>query len=216
MKKNLFLSLILVFVISLTKAQNVSDLFSYSSTKIYWLGIDYSHAKFIGDFAQFAEAGNTGPSALKTKYFPAWNSLVLSEPKKYDVAGMFRTENIVYKINTVTKINANAPVNDMMDAENEPDYKKQDIQKFINKYNFDEKQGIGLMFVAESLNKHREMGKYHFVAINLSNKNILLHEVFEGKAGGFGLRNYWARTVAEVIMEIRDHQYRIWKKEYGK
>ncbi|MFO0415517.1 MAG: hypothetical protein ACK50E_07665 [Bacteroidota bacterium] len=215
MKRTLFLAIMFSMALINAKAQKVSDLFGSSSTKIIWLGIDFSHARLFGDFAQFAEAGSTGPLVLKNKFFPAWNELVLSEPKKYDVAGMFRKENMLYKINTITKINSNAPIEDLMDAENEPDYKKEDIQKFIKSYDFDEKQGIGLMFVAESMNKYREMGKYHFVAINLSNKEILLHDVFEGKAGGFGLRNYWARSFYEVILQIRDQQYKIWKREYG-
>jgi len=215
MKSRLLVILFLFFALDESKSQTVSDLFNHSSVKIVWLGIDYSHARFIGDFAQFAEAGSTGPSTLKSKYFPAWNGLVLSEPKKYDIAGMFRKENVLYKINTITKINAVAPIGNMMDEENDPNYSKQDIQKFINKYSFEEKQGIGILFVAESLNKYREKGKYHVVAINLSNKNILLHEVMEGKAGGFGLRNYWAKTISDIIIQIRDNKFRAWKNEYG-
>jgi hypothetical protein len=215
MKSRFFVVFFLFFAFNESKSQTVSDLFNNSSVKIVWLGIDYSHARFIGDFTQFAEAGSTGPSTLKSKYFPAWNGLVLSEPKKYDIAGMFRKENVLYKINAITKINASAPIRDMMDAENDPDYSKQDIQKFINKYSFEEKQGIGILFVAESLNKHRERGKYHVVAINLSNKNILLHDVLEGKAGGFGLRNYWAKSISEIITQIRDIKFRAWKREYG-
>ncbi len=215
MKKLLISIVVLCISLAGSQAQTVSDLFGGSSTKIVWLGIDYSHARFFGSFSQFAEAGATGPAVLKNKYFPAWNDLVFSEPKKYDVAGMLRKENISFKISAINKINASAPIEDLMDAESDPDYKKEDIQKFIKKYDFDEKQGIGILFVCESLNKYRELGKFHFVAINLSNNQILLHDVLVGKSGGFGLRNYWARCVYEVIIDIRDRQYKNWKREYG-
>jgi hypothetical protein len=215
MKRSLLFAVIFSISFFNVKAQTVSDLFNSSSTKVIWLGIDFSHARFFGDFAQFAEAGTTGPLVLKNKYFPSWNELVLSEPQKYDVAGMFRKEKMVYKIGPITKVNSNAPIQELMDAETDPEYKKEDIQKFISSYDFEEKQGIGLLFVTESMNKYRQSGKYHFVAINMSNKEIILHDVFEGKSGGFGLRNYWARSFYEVILQIRDQKYKSWKREFG-
>ena len=38
-------------------SQTVNDLFHESDVKITWLGIDFSHVKLIGDFAEFFEAG---------------------------------------------------------------------------------------------------------------------------------------------------------------
>lgn len=214
MKKALLFSLIVVLSAFSLRSQTVNDLLSKSATKIYWLGIDFSHVKLIGDFAQFAEAGEAGPLTIKHKYFPAWNNLILTEYAKYDVGGMFRKESINFKTNAITKINASTPTEEMED-ESEPYYKKEDIQAFIKNYDFEVKEGIGMLFVAESLNKYREKGKYHFVAINLATNEILLYDVFEGQSGGIGLRNYWARSFYEVIVQIRDHKFREWKKEFG-
>ena len=213
--KRLFLLSTLIFLSTFgVKAQSASDLFTKSATKIYWLGIDFSHVKLIGDFAQFSEAGEAGPLTIRNKYFPGWNNLILTEYAKYDVGGMFRKESINFKTNAITKINALASTEEMED-ESEPYYTKEMIQNFIKGYDFLVKEGIGMLFVAESLNKYREVGKYHFVALNLATNEILIHEVFEGKAGGIGLRNYWARSFYEVIIQIRDEQFRVWKKEYG-
>lgn len=214
MKKTFLLSLVIVMSTFSGRAQTVNDLFTKSTSKIYWLGIDFSHVKLIGDFAHFAEAGEAGPLTIKHKYFPAWNNLILTEYTKYDVGGMFRKESINFKTNAITKINAAASIEEMED-ESEPYYKKEDIQNFIKGYDFEVKEGIGMLFVAESLNKYREKGKYHFVAINLATNEILLYEVFEGPASGIGLRNYWARSFYEVIIQIRDHKFREWKKEFG-
>ncbi len=196
------------------QGQNISDLFSKSDTKIYWLGIDYSHVKLIGDFTQFAEAGSVGAITIRNKYFSGWNDLILNETKKYDVVGMFRKPNIYFNTNGISTINSNASTENM-EADAEPNYTNNDIQGFIRNYDFVVKEGIGLLFVAESLNKPTESGKYHFVAINLINNEVLLHDVFVGKAGGFGLRNYWARSYYEVINQIRDQKYRVWKKMYS-
>jgi hypothetical protein len=214
MKKTLLLSLVLLISTFSVQGQNISDLFSKSDTKIYWLGIDFSHVKLIGDFTQFAEAGSVGAVTIKNKYFSGWNDLILNESKKYDIVGMFRKPNIYFQTNGISTINSNSET-ESMEADTEPNYKKEDIQSFIKSYDFGAKDGIGLLFVAESLNKRTESGKYHFVAINLTNNEILLHDVFVGKAGGFGLRNYWARSYYEVINEIRDQKYKAWKKTHG-
>lgn len=195
------------------KAQTVADLFTKSETEIYWLGIDFSHVKLIGDFSQFGESGSVGVITIRNKYFPGWNELVLNESTKYDVAGMFRKPEMKLDTDGITTINSNASV-ESMEEDAEPNYKKEDIQGFVKKYDFGVKAGIGVLFVAESLNKNRESGKYHFVALNLATNEILLHEVFEGKAGGFGLRNYWAHSYYDVIVEIRDSKYKAWKKQY--
>ena len=214
MKKVILLLAVLFATILTAQAQNASDLFSKSDTKIYWLGIDFSHVKLIGDFTQFAEAGSVGAITIRDKYFTGWNDLILNESKKYDIVGMFRKPGINFNTNGISLINATAET-ESMEAETEPNYKKEDIQGFIKNYNFNVKEGIGLLFVAESLNKRSESGKYHFVAIHLATNEILIHDVLIGKAGGIGLRNYWARSYYEVINQIRDQKYRVWKKMYS-
>ena len=197
-----------------SKAQVVSDLFTKSETEIYWLGIDFSQVKLIGDFSQFGEAGSIGVIGIRDKYFSAWNQLILSEPTKYDVAGMFRKPEMKFNTDAITVINSKASVEEM-EAPVEPHYTKEDIQGFIKNYKFGVTSGIGLLMVAESLNKTTESGKYHFVAVNLATNEILLYEAIVGKAGGFGLRNYWARSFYEVIIAVRDNKYKNWKKQYA-
>ena len=203
-------SLISCFGIS----QKTEDLFSKSETKITWLGIDFSHVKLIGEFSQFAEAGTTGAAAIRNKYFSGWNNLILNEYEKYNIEGMFRKENINLKIAEINKINENTSIEDL-EADEQPNYTKEDIALFVKKYNFEEKAGIGLLMFADYLNKTREEAKYHFVAINLTNNEVLLYESFVTKPSGFGLRNYWAKTFSDVIVSIRDDKYKNWKKTYG-
>ncbi len=215
MKKSILLFLALFHLITTGYSQTIKDLFIKSPTPIYWLGIDFSHVKLIGEFSQFSEWGEAGAGIIKNKYFPAWNELIIKEYTKYDVGTMLRKENISLKIKTITAINENAPIEEMEDL-SDPDYTDADIRAWVSGYNFDVKEGIGILFLAESLNKLREYGKYHVLAINMSTKEVLLHEVIKGKSGGFGLRNYWARSFCEVMNEIRDYRYRDWKKKYGK
>lgn len=195
-------------------AQNASDLFKPTETKYYWLGIDYSHVKLIGDFSQFANAGEKSSAEIKHKYFPAWNNLVLDERDKYDVRGMLRKDYITYDTDMMMDVNASAPVEEL-EAQNPVVYTRDDIQKFVKQYKPKSNDGIGIAFIAESLNKASTEAYYHFVAINLSNNTILIHDRLRGEPAGIGLRNYWAGSVYDVIKDIRNNRYKQWKSKYS-
>jgi len=50
MKKHFII--ILIFIISIAGiSQTAKDLFNPNDLKVYWLGIDFSHVKLIGDFS---------------------------------------------------------------------------------------------------------------------------------------------------------------------
>jgi hypothetical protein len=214
MKKYLLLSMCLVGLSFGMKAQTVEDLLGNSYVQVTWLGIDFSHVKLIGEFNQFQEAGETGPELIKSKYFPAWNELIIKESDKYNVAAMIRKENVEMNIEPIMKINAKTDIADLEGREN-PNYTEEEIREFVKKYNFGDKEGIGMLFIAESMNKTAVTARYHFVAINLSNNEVILQELFNTVPGGFGLRNYWAKSFYLVIDEIEGKKYKQWKKAAG-
>jgi hypothetical protein len=169
----------------------------------------------IGEFAQFSEWGEAGAEVVRDKYFQAWNELIIKEYTKYDIGTMIRKEDVSLKINTIAEVNKNASIENMVDL-SDPNYTEADIRSWVSRYPLEIKEGLGVLFIAESLNKLREYGKYHIVVISMSTKEVLIHEVMKGRPGGIGLRNYWARSFCEVMNEIRDYRFREWKKKYGK
>jgi hypothetical protein len=195
------------------EAQTAKDLFNQSDVKIRWLGVDFSHVKLIGDFAQFFSAGEKSSLQIRDNYFSGWNKLILSEPKKYDLHGMLRKETIVYDIDMVTELNSNAPVEDI-ESLNTPNYTKKDIEDFIAAYNIVNEDGIGIALIAESLNKNFEEAYFHFVAMNLKTKELLIHQRLRGEPFGFGLRNYWAGSIHDVIKEIKNNRYKMWRNKF--
>jgi hypothetical protein len=199
----------------IAKSQSAEDLFRASDTKITWLGIDFSHVQLVGDFSQFNNAGEKSSIDLKTKYFPGWNEIVLNEAKKYDVKGMLRKENLIYDIDMIADINAKTAVEEL-ETSNPVEYKREDIEKFVKRYSSKSKDGIGIVLVAETLNKRELEGWYHFVALDLSSNKVLVYDRIKGKPAGIGLRNYWANTIYDVIKEIKGDRYKEWKNKYSR
>lgn len=212
MKKIVFLSFLLAASFSL-RGQTVEDLFRNNTYTYTWLGIDYSHVKLIGDFSQFKEVGGVSPARLKNVYFPAWNNVVLNERTKYNIGEALRKENIQYDITEVTTKNAEAPLQEL-EAINAPFYNEDKINEIVKGYSFEDKNGVGILFIAESLSKSSEEAYYHVVLINLSTKQILIQDRIKGEPSGFGLRAYWASTVYRVINKIEKTQYKNWKSKY--
>lgn len=213
--KKIVLPFLFLIITSCIYSQQASDLFKKSDVKITYLGIDFSKVRLIGSFNQFAEAGSTGPLLIKNKYFDAWNNIVLNESKKYDVAWIFRKETIKMDIVEMSGINSKTEL-EAIEAEITPKYSVDFIKNHVSNYKFNEKEGFGILFIAESLDKNAQEGIYHFVILNLKNNEIIIHERLIEHAGGIGLRNYWARTIFEAILELQEVKYKSWKKKYGK
>ena len=209
MKKQLITLLFLLSSI-ITYSQTREDLFKSSDVKIYWLGVDFSHVKLIGDFSEFSGSGEKSTVQIRDQYFPKWNYLILSEPDKYDIKGMLRKGEVIYDIDMLMKINSTAALENM-ETYNTPYYTVDSIKNFIAEYDYKNKDGIGVFFLAESLNKSSEEAYFHFVAVNMNTNEILIHERLRGEPRGFGLRNYWAGSMYYVIKDIKNVHYRRWK-----
>lgn len=210
MKKQLIIILIIILP-SAANSQNAHDLFNNEYTNIHWLGIDFSHVKLIGEFSHSIGREELSNTEIRDRYFPAWNNLIIAEPNKYDIAGMLGRAHINYDIDMLMKLNSTAST-DEMDAKNTPYYTPEDIHSFVSNYSTEGKEGIGILFLAESLNKTVLTARFHFIAINLSTKEILFQEKLNGKPSGFGLRNYWAGSVYKIIKDIKYHHYDRWAK----
>lgn len=195
--------------------QKVDDLFKQSDTEIVWLGVDFSKVQLVGDFSQFADAGKKSTVDIKDRYFPGWNGLILNERDKYDIKGMLRKEKLTYSIDMVSNLNSTAATEEM-ETDNPRKFSTQEIEEHVRTYNWESKNGIGIVFIAEVLNKAETEAWFHFAAIDLSTKTVLLTERMRGTPAGIGLRNYWAGAIYDVVKEIKNKKYKDWKSKYSR
>jgi hypothetical protein len=207
--------LLLLLTGNLVWAQKADDLFRSSDVKISWLGVDFSHVKLIGCFSEFSGIGPKSARDIKYRYFPEWNKLILHEREKYDIVGMLRKDHIFYDVDMIFDLNENTPIEEL-ESYNIPYYTPEDIKGFVNAYNTEGKEGIGIVFIAEALNKADEEAFFHFVALSMTTKEILVHKRMHGDPGGLGMRNYWAGAIHDVMEQIGRNYYRIWRDEYAR
>jgi hypothetical protein len=195
-------------------AQTIKDVFT-SQTQILYLGIDFTQTRLIG------EASVKGID-MRDKYFPELNDLVINEPKKYDLKKAFNKTTISNDLGIVTKRNSKINAEDII-SEKSSDYsrlKEEDINKLVREIDFEQKKGIGLLFIVEGMKKGEKKGdnsnsSIWVTFVDMGANKVLMSERVEGMtSGGFSFRNYWAYTIYSVIENIDKKYYRWWKKGF--
>jgi hypothetical protein len=192
------------------EAQTAQDLFQESDVRISYLGIDFSHVRLIGNFAEFFEAGEKNVTEIRDIYFQRWNRVVVNEREKYDLAGMLRQREIFYDIDMITGINARTPLEEI-ESLNAVKYTEDDIRDFVSGYDLYGKEGLAVVFIAESLSKSNDEAFFHFVVLDTDTKKVLFQRRLRGEPNGFGLRNYWINSLYRIINDIKYYYFNEWK-----
>ena len=177
--------LVLLFLVSSMACfgQNKDALKDISSVTFY--GIDFTRAKVYG--------AKEGPMQFKYT-FDDINKLFITEPKKYDIG---KRLGVNVEVTSLEAVN--------------------DANKTISGYTLDEKQieeviktlpilsqeeKTGLIMIAMLLNKADARATYQIVFFNTKTREILYSAPTNGKARGFGLRNYWAGSVHSAMKKL--------------
>lgn len=175
------------------------------------VGLDFSQLKFIGDAAQWKDAGEITNSQMRDKYFPGWNELFIKEKDRYKVADAVRRTEVSYALDVTEKAN-NALKGNFFESDgnfyHSLDEKK--VGDLVKKYDFKGHSGVGMMFFVEGMSKGREAASVWVTFVDMKTKTVLLTKQMEGKAGGFGFRNYWAKSFLNVLKAVKE-DWNDWK-----
>lgn len=200
------LLLVFTFAVSIiANAQSVKDI-GDKSVQLTWLGIDFTEVNFIGTAAQWQDAGEISNTELRDKYFQAWNQLFIDERQKYNVAEATNRSDVEYAIEVTGAVNS---ASDRDYFVNNPSafthLSKDDIKSMVGKYDYDGNAGLGLMFFVEGMDKEIKKASVWVAFIDMDKKSPVFIKRVEGKAGGFGFRNYWAKSFFNSLNEVEDN-----------
>jgi hypothetical protein len=206
--KRLLFSFLALSSVLMTNAQSLSD----ANTPVTWLGLDFTQVKFIGSATQWKDAGEITNSELRDKYFPAWNDLFVNEKDRYKVADAVNRTEVDYAIDITEKAN-NAIKNGFFEEDGNlyQTITEEKVTALVKKYDFKGRKGIGLMFFVEGMSKGKEEASMWATFVDMGSKKVLLTKRVEGKAGGFGFRNYWAKSFNNGLKEIKSN-WKTWSK----
>lgn len=208
--KNLSLLFIAVLLSISSFSQDMGLVFQTQSAT--WYGLDFSEAYFIG------KEGFTNPQDIKDRYFNSWNLLINNEYDKYDIGKYFKKENVEFSLDNVTARNKEVNIDERVINDNGKmlHLDENKVQEIIKSYEFgDEEQGLGIVLIVESFSKTSQMANYFVTLFDIDTKKVLITNRMDGKAGGFGIRNYWAKTFYSVFKAV-PKKYKTWENKYNK
>lgn len=206
MKKFILIAGIFLVFSFVSKGQYTpADVFKVNN--ITWYGLDFSNIKLIGS------EGFTDPDAIKNQFFYSWNNLIITETDKYDLAGFFHKSSVENDLSIVKERNM-LPDPDELVINTDYSFGEDEVKKIISEYDITGKEGIGLVFIMESFNKNEELGYMWVSFFDIETKEVLLSNKMSGKPGGFGIRNYWAKSFYNVMKSIGKKKWKAWKAQY--
>lgn len=162
---------------------------AYESNEIIWLGVDFSHATYTG----------LKETPVKED-LEKINMIISNHPKKFNLGKLFNKKKVIYDLRMVTKINESVNPNQLIDSK--PVALDSDsINNIVLKYQFDQKEGIGLVLIAENLNIRKKYGTLHVTFIDLETKQIIYSSGMQGKTGKSNFNNQWANAACNVMRQ---------------
>jgi len=157
---------------------------------VVWFGIDFTMAKFT--------LVTEDPDIIVSQYLKSINMVILAEPEKYNFNMFFHKSDVIKNIDLANEYNSKINSAELVTT-SEHRIAPEAIKSVIEKYSTKEKSGMGLIFIAENLNKVAQTGSYYVCFFDIATKEIIDSRRMVGKAGGFGFRNYWAGTVYNIM-----------------
>mgnify|MGYP001592684182 CR=1 FL=1 len=209
-RKAIALFVLIISIYNFGYSQSRQDIFSRTGAKIVWLGLDFTQVRLVGPL------GTVDKDEL-LPLFDEMNMIVISERTKYNFEAALRKDEVPYNLEIVTKLNSEIdPGKAIAYASNGEGGRlnEEAISVLVKQYRIENKEGIGLVFFMETLDKVREKGTMWVTFFNLADRNVLFTERMSGVAGGITFRNHWSRTVYEVIDQIRNTKYAEWRFRY--
>ena len=191
-------------------SQTAKEFFSSSETPVMYLGIDFTKARLIDD-------ANANAIDIRDRQFDGINDLIVNEPKKYDLKGAFHKSIVDHDLGPVAKRNEKVNAEEIKST-NTSDFrrlKEADITTLVKGFNFEDKKGVGILFVMEAMSKSEKAASIWVTLIDIKSKKVLMTERIEAKSSmAFGFRNSWASTIKNLLETIEKKKYNEWKSKY--
>lgn len=174
--------------------------------EITWIGIDFSMAKFT-------KKGFNYSQDILQYFMNAWNMLIISDQKKYDIRLSFRKPIMEYNLSMVTKKNKSVRLNTLLsDFINLANiYSEKDIIEYIKNIDTPQNSTYALMFLVESFDDMTKTGSVWVIILNTNSHEVILCEKFLKKPAGLGTKNYWARVFYNLLFDIQKNAFSRWE-----
>jgi hypothetical protein len=191
--KKVLCAALLLFSFAFTFGQSNKSTAAKDAKSITFYGVDFSLSKVFG----FSNSSTQIKDA-----FAGINRLFIGQARKFDVPASFKKDDVLYNFDLVNKLNDEMSVSSLFSDRKKYAITSDELRSHIKGYNTTG-NGIGLILIAERLDKQDEMGYYYVIFFEESTGEILYKKPVSAKTHGFGLKNHWASSIYKIMKEWR-------------
>jgi len=138
--KKLIILLLSCFTLNMVSAQTtMSNLFD-GTTKVTFLGLDFTQAKFIG------QDGFNDPAKIKTYYLQEWNNKLVEEYDKYNLMSVLRIKNYTTEVDDLILLNDGYNVEANI-INGTYSITEKEVAKSVSRYKLSNTEGMGISYV---------------------------------------------------------------------
>mgnify|MGYP001202656111 CR=1 FL=1 len=184
----------------------------FAQKSFVFMGVDFSRVRLIGDHGH-GSGTNMPTDYIRDTYFNAYNEIILNETKKYDVEAATGGRKITYDFNSVVEINKTADTSSMKIITKTEPLDMEVIRGMIKKYKTASTEQIGIVLIADQMNKYDKEAHYYVIFFDIQYREIVFGAYVKGSAGGFGYKNFWVNTIHEVLKSIKKKDWEYWESK---
>jgi hypothetical protein len=185
--------------------ENNLSIKNFKNLSISWLGVDYSEVKFVG-----IENKYKNETTLKSLITQS-NLIIEKEVSKFNFSTYFNHSSIIPDFNIIKVVNSKLIAMDLV-SQTPRELTENDIKSKIKSYStFSKGRDLGLVIIAENINKLKKSGSYWIVVFNTHTKEVIKCARIKGRPSGNGFTNYWVNSIAASCEQI-DSVYETWLK----
>lgn len=130
------------------------------------------------------------------------NLLFITEAKKYNLEKFLGISVTEISLDAVNEVNNKTKPDDLRTTNQNYTLDDQQIAHAVQALPIEKEPGVGMVIIAKLLNKAANNGSYQIVFFNTDTKEIIESTPANGKARGFGLRNFWAGSIYQVLKRL--------------
>jgi hypothetical protein len=201
--KKMTIIVIALFFSTFAKAQTSYEIFE--DIPITFYGLDFTHAKCVGS-RKIPEA-----NVIVNKYFKEWNDLFMVGRKRIDIGHPYKKHEVYYDTSVYQK-NRNIDPSKLV-VEIPYDFKRKEVEAYMEDYADPSKEGVGLIYMVESINTADKYLSIWVTFFNMKTGDIILTEPLRSKGHGRKFSFYWNDALVSLYEESAK-DYKVWRKAF--
>ena len=118
-----------------------------------------------------------------------------------------------YDLSLTTKINKGLRVNHLLTQriDIKDVLSDEQVVEYFSSLEYPTTSKYALTFLVESFDDSTKMAAIWVVILETESRSVVLCEKFLKQPGGFGTRNYWARTYYNLLFDIKSSSFLRWE-----